>query len=78
MASVRQFWFAHYVNHNMCSLCGNHGVIDSRGFKDRSGTEIGRLNWCICPNGMALRRSTKRETPDAAQYDRARMTSPAR
>lgn len=38
-----------------CTLCGNSGVIDSRGVATAAGVVVGRLNFCICPNGQALR-----------------------
>jgi len=38
-----------------CTLCGNHGVIDSRGTRTSAGKHVGRLNYCICPNGQTLR-----------------------
>ena len=38
-----------------CSLCGNKGVIDSRGIRTPAGFECGGLHYCICPNGRALK-----------------------
>jgi hypothetical protein len=56
---VTNYWHAFYATEH-CTLCGNHGVIDSRGVKTPAGYEVGRLNWCICPNGQALRGQVKR------------------
>lgn len=58
---VADYWFEHYrkpfehyqIGH--CTLCGNSGVIDTRGMKTAAGVEIGCLNHCICPNGQVLR-----------------------
>lgn len=54
--AVVDYWLRHYIN-ECCSLCGNSGIIDTRGVKTAAGVKVGRLNWCICPNGQALRNS---------------------
>ena len=51
---VTEYWLEHYAT-DVCTLCGNHGVIDTRGVKSPNGIDVGRLNYCICPNGQALR-----------------------
>jgi hypothetical protein len=52
--SIDDYFFKHYfVDH--CTLCGNWGVIDTTGTKTPAGVPVGRLNFCICPNGRALR-----------------------
>jgi hypothetical protein len=33
------------------------GIIDSRGVTTPAGVEVGRLNYCICPNGRSLRKN---------------------
>ena len=38
-----------------CTLCGNTGEIDTRGLKTPAGLIVGRINFCICPNGQSLR-----------------------
>lgn len=53
--AVTDYWLEHYVNRHMCSLCGNSGRIDTRGVRTAAGHEVGRINFCICPNGQALR-----------------------
>jgi hypothetical protein len=40
---------------NMCSLCGQAGVIDTRGIRTPANFECGGLHYCICPNGRALK-----------------------
>lgn len=53
--AVTEYWLEFYATGH-CTLCGNRGVIDSRGVTTPAGLPVGRLNWCICPNGMAYRR----------------------
>jgi len=60
---VADYWFENYINrdvadncHHLCSLCGNRGIVDTRGRAiSAKGLDAGRLNYCICPNGQALR-----------------------
>lgn len=52
--AVEDYWLRHYTS-NHCTLCGNTGVIDTRGVRTNAGFPTGRLNWCICPNGQILR-----------------------
>lgn len=60
---VSDYWLRYYTTPvkkgSVCSLCGNSGIIDTRGVKIRVGDEVGRLNFCICPNGQILRKSKK-------------------
>lgn len=53
---ITDYWLEHYCSDH-CTLCGNSGVIDSRGTTTAGGVHVGRLNWCICPNGQAKRRA---------------------
>lgn len=53
--NVLDIWLVEFTNKNMCSLCGQSGVIDTRGLKTPAGLEVGKLNFCICPNGRALK-----------------------
>ena len=56
--TVTEYWFEHYVNIKvgLCSLCGNRGTIDTRATAiSAAGVKSGRVNYCICPNGQALR-----------------------
>jgi hypothetical protein len=56
---IVDYWHAHYVTdgkNTICSLCGNNGVVDTRNTAVSSaGESVGRLNFCICPNGQLLR-----------------------
>lgn len=52
--TVIDYWYEFYADHH-CTLCGNSGIIDSRGVKTAAGVEVGRKNWCICPNGQTIR-----------------------
>ena len=52
---VTNYWLEFYINDGHCSLCGQVGWIDTRKVKTPMGISCGRINWCICPNGQALR-----------------------
>lgn len=54
--SLEEYWLKHYMGESLCSLCGNSGIIDTRQSARRSA---GRLNYCICPNGRAMRNDPK-------------------
>ena len=61
---VTNYWLEYYVNDIHCSLCGNSGFIDTRRRATLlSGKDVGRLNWCICPNGQAFRKKSKNDIP---------------
>lgn len=62
---VTKYWHEFYATDH-CTLCGNHGVIDTRGVRTPAGLEVGRLNWCICPNGQLLRRGNNGALPSQA------------
>lgn len=51
---VTNYWLDYYVKDH-CTLCGNRGWIDSRGVTTPAGVSVGRMNYCICPNGQSLR-----------------------
>lgn len=51
---VTDYWLTYYATDH-CTLCGNTGVLDTRGVRTASGVSVGRRNWCICPNGQAMR-----------------------
>ena len=57
---LSDYWSEYYVEHNHCSLCGNSGRIDTRGVKTAVGISVGRVNYCICPNGQALRKDSQK------------------
>lgn len=68
MGELTVYWAQHYATDH-CTLCGNHGVIDSRGVRTPAGLFVGRLNYCICPNGQAMRE----EQVDIEAYAAAHM-----
>lgn len=49
-----ELWMEFLVR-QMCSLCGQSGIIDTRGIKTPANFECGGLHYCICPNGRALK-----------------------
>jgi hypothetical protein len=69
MKAITDYWDKYYVTtedagdgpYHMCSLCANQGTIDTRQSAiSPRGNKLGRINFCICPNGQALRKqSTK-------------------
>ena len=59
---VEDYWFKHYMDEH-CTLCGNSGVIDTTGAKTATGLEVGRRNFCLCPNGRAMREHSKTDVP---------------
>jgi hypothetical protein len=52
---VVEYWMKHYIVNGLCSLCGNSGIIHTEGIRTPAGTEVGRANFCICPNGQEQR-----------------------
>lgn len=53
--AVTDYWLKYYAA-EVCKLCGNWGVIDTtRTATSPAGFSAGGLNFCICPNGQALR-----------------------
>jgi len=56
---LSHYWVKHYATDG-CTLCGNSGIIDTRGLKSPAGRPFGRLNYCICPNGQ-IKRAVRRE-----------------
>ena len=62
MTSLRQLWLDEYVDDRtgLCSLCGNRGRIDTRERAvSHAGVHAGRVNFCICPNGRAMKKAAK-------------------
>jgi hypothetical protein len=54
--NIKDIWATEYSPKSLCCLCGNHGVIDTRGAvftpaKYDSGAKV----FCICPNGRDLK-----------------------
>lgn len=70
---IDDYFWKHYENNesHLCSLCGNSGVIDTRGTAvSGAGVDAGRLNYCICPNGRVMRehKAVLRDLPARQQY----------
>lgn len=74
---VTDYMFTYYdaPDNHMCTLCGQRGIIDTRGVKTPAGVEVGRLNWCLCPNGQAMReQSGDRQPSDFPEYTQLMLT----
>lgn len=74
---VTDYSFTYYSapENYMCTLCGQRGIIDTRGVKTPAGVEVGRLNWCICPNGQAMREQSGDRLPaDFPEYTALMLT----
>jgi len=58
--NITDYWMAHYTaDSGLCSLCGNSGRIDTSGARSSAGVMAGRVNFCICPNGQAIRKASE-------------------
>lgn len=52
---------------NLCGLCGNTGIINTRGLvRSPAGVACGVLRFCICPNGRAEKDHYKGDVEHAA------------
>lgn len=60
---ISDYWLKYYCTDH-CTLCGNHGVVDTWGVLTPVGKAVGRVNWCICPNGQAMREHANGAAPD--------------
>lgn len=60
---ITDYWFKYYMNEKMgiCTLCGQSGIIHTEGIRSPTGMEVGRKNYCICPNGQSLRMLSEEE-----------------
>lgn len=56
---VTQYWLEYFCTQH-CTLCGNSGRIDTTGTKTAAGVAVGRVNFCICPNGQTMRQQATR------------------
>lgn len=57
--ATRDLWLE-YTNKGLCGLCGNSGIIDTRGRAvSAAGCDAGARFWCLCPNGRALKEHYK-------------------
>lgn len=53
---LTDYWRKHYATDH-CTLCGNRGIIDTSSAITAAGLRVGRTNYCICPNGQAMRKA---------------------
>ena len=57
---LADFWLKEFSRKNHCCLCGNYGIIDTRGkVFTPAGYDCGDKVFCICPNGRALKLNYK-------------------
>lgn len=56
---ITDYWLKYYLDKetSFCSLCGQSGIINTEGAHSPAGVKVGRLNYCICPNGQSLRKN---------------------
>lgn len=69
--AITDYWEKHYLAtedsefgaYSMCSLCANQGIIDTtKSAISPKGNFLGRKNFCICPNGQALRKHAEKNS----------------
>lgn len=62
---LTDFWASEFSGaEGLCCLCGNSGVIDTRGkVHTMAGVACGDRVFCICPNGRARKRINGKERP---------------
>lgn len=73
---LRDFWFDEIGNAVHCPFCGNSGVIDTRATAITcAGHNVGRLSWCICPNG---RKAKQHHGPTLNIEDYYQLVRPSR
>jgi hypothetical protein len=57
---LADLWLYEFCGKNHCCLCGNYGIIDTRGkVFTPAGYECGDRVFCICPNGRVLKKHYK-------------------
>lgn len=55
MSKRDEVWLE-FVRQNLCGLCGNTGIIDTRETAvSPAGVHCGDRFHCICPNGRAMK-----------------------
>lgn len=56
MNPITQFWLDNYVRREMCSLCGQSGILDTRATAiTATGLRCGEVHFCVCPNGQKMK-----------------------
>jgi len=59
---LADFWLKEFGKRSHCCLCGNRGIIDTRGkVFTPAGHECGDRVFCICPNGRAIKKGYESE-----------------
>lgn len=53
--TIWERWYDSGGKDGHCTLCGDTGWIDTRGHIGKCGHAFGKINYCICPNGIANR-----------------------
>lgn len=64
--AMSAYWRLHFVTNGTCTICGGRGWFDTTGTCSGTGVPVGRLHYCICPNGQQLRASGFPITSDGA------------
>ena len=64
---ITAYWMKYYATDH-CTICGNHGIIDSRRVRTPAGVVVGRVNYCICPNGQAMREQAASTSTEGASW----------
>ena len=64
---LSDFWIREFLgpdgNPRHCGLCGNSGIIDTRGkVFTAAGVSCGGVFFCICPNGREIKRQAGKRT----------------
>jgi hypothetical protein len=53
---LSNLWLEEYASKGHCMICGNKGIIDTRGnMKTPAGYPCGGIAFCICPNGRVMK-----------------------
>lgn len=56
MSDTEDLWLEFMSSNDLCGLCGQHGIVDTRGLmRSPAGVECGVKTFCICPNGRQLK-----------------------
>lgn len=58
---VVAYWVRMYEERGACTLCGDSGWLDTTGVSTPAGAVVGRRQFCLCPNGMMLRKMAAHE-----------------
>ena len=54
--AITAYW-REYFHDGDCTICGGRGWFDTTGTRSGGGRTVGRLHYCICPNGQRMRAS---------------------